>query len=472
MSKEYIEKVFEKFDDHLSIENNKRVIFSGKFGIGKSYFLKEFFEDKKYNDNYIPIFLNPVNYSISSNEDIFELIKFDILYHILDKQLIDFENFSFSTENLLYQYFSNKFLNEFFSTIDLIGETAINQVVPKSYNLLKSLGKLAAKISEVGKRDYEKFKKEIENNSDLEEIGDFFEKELLRKGSHYENNSMTQIIRELVENIKRDSDKEIVLVIDDLDRIDPEHIFRILNILSAQNIEYENKFGFEKIILVCDLKNIKSIYHHFYGNEVDFFGYINKFYSLEVYDYKNTDYLLAFGKDFKIDDSNYYMTPILEFLKFILSEAIANNYITARQLFNNDFSSDNIYRVYNNYTKIVSGRIYYNGTQINDFSQFYIPYSLIQTLLYFFGDEKSLLKFINNLDKYRLIFSKEILVNLLMFSELKKISKSTIFSVQNISLKSNERGDCEFVNSSQIETMNLRSVFADILKIIENIVVK
>jgi hypothetical protein len=69
--------------------------------------------------------------------------------------------------------------------------------------------------------------------------------------------------------------------------MDPEHIFRILNVISAHydsfmledDKEYYNKFGFDKIILVADINNIKSIYEHRFGKNVDFDGYINKFYS-------------------------------------------------------------------------------------------------------------------------------------------------------------------------------------------------
>ncbi len=86
--------------------------------------------------------------------------------------------------------------------------------------------------------------------------------------------------------------KKSVLILDDLERIDPEHIFRILNIFSAHfdlNNETENKFGFDKIILVADYKNIQSIFHHKYGDKTDFSGYIDKFYTSEVFEFKNEE---------------------------------------------------------------------------------------------------------------------------------------------------------------------------------------
>ena len=72
-----IEKTSDRFALHLSVAGNLRIIFSGKYGFGKSYFLENFF--RRYEDKYYTVFLSPVNYVISGNEDIFELIKADIL---------------------------------------------------------------------------------------------------------------------------------------------------------------------------------------------------------------------------------------------------------------------------------------------------------------------------------------------------------------------------------------------------------
>lgn len=370
MSKEYIKNVFQKFDDHVNIENNNRIVFSGKFGIGKSYFLNEFFKDENQNEKYFPIFLNPVNYSIASNEDIFELIKFDILYQILDKEILDFENFDFPKGNLLYQYFSNKFLNDFVSTVDSIGENIIDEVSGKSYTLLKNLGKLISKIQDIGKKDFDKFKKEIEANSDLNVIKDFFNKEEVKFGSIYENNAITQLIFHFVKNVEEKTKKKTVLVIDDLDRIDPEHIFRILNIFSVHDNLGENKFGFEKIVLVCDIKNIESIYHHFYGENVDFYGYINKFYSLDIYEYSNRDYVKWFDKNFTIDS---YRNGNIEFLGYIFSDAIFKNVISARQLFNNDFSRQGVTTLYNKYNE-QNFNVLLNNKYVSIFSLFQSSY--------------------------------------------------------------------------------------------------
>ena len=81
-----IDSIIADFQDFITPDSNKRIIFSGPFGIGKTYFLNKFFNGK--TEEYLPIFLRPVNYSLLSNEDVFKLIKYDILY-----QLIQFKEF-------------------------------------------------------------------------------------------------------------------------------------------------------------------------------------------------------------------------------------------------------------------------------------------------------------------------------------------------------------------------------------------
>ena len=84
-----IEGLFPKFESHLKIKNNTRILFSGKFGIGKTYFLNDFFEIKK--EDYEAFHLFPVNYQITSNENIIEFLKYDILVELLKKIKILFK---------------------------------------------------------------------------------------------------------------------------------------------------------------------------------------------------------------------------------------------------------------------------------------------------------------------------------------------------------------------------------------------
>lgn len=87
------------------------------------------------------------------------------------------------------------------------------------------------------------------------------------------------------------------MLIEDLDRVDPAHLFRILNVLTAhidrnqilvhefESKQFRNKFDFDNIITVFDYLNTKKIYHHFYGTETSFEGYINKFITSNPFEY-------------------------------------------------------------------------------------------------------------------------------------------------------------------------------------------
>jgi len=103
-----IEGLYKRFQEHLSPEENKNIIFTGKYGIGKTFFLKRYFENsqKEYNT----FFISPVNYVVSSNEDIFQLIKADIIKELFIGKFIEFkENANFND----FDYFS-KYINHTF----------------------------------------------------------------------------------------------------------------------------------------------------------------------------------------------------------------------------------------------------------------------------------------------------------------------------------------------------------------------
>ncbi len=261
---------FEQFYNHLTTPNNSRIIFSGKFGIGKTTFLQEFF--KTYNSKYTTIHLYPVNYSISPNEDILGLLKYDIINELINNHPIKTEEFDFNNAEILTEFIKSNydgFLAPIISSIPKIGKLA----APIYTNILKLIPK------------YEEFKKKINSGESIElkKLGELIEK---KNGSFYQNDFYTDFISRKLNEIKEENaNKENVLIIDDLDRIDPEHIFRLFNIFAAHlhNNNETNKFGFDKIIFTCDIDNIESIYRHKYGKNVDFTGYIDKFYSHTVH---------------------------------------------------------------------------------------------------------------------------------------------------------------------------------------------
>ncbi len=154
---------------------------------------------------------------------------------------------------------------------------------------------------------YRKFSTETDAAFDELEIVDEFRKEIEEQmGSIYENNLVTKLIYECVDRLKNEG-KKVVLIIDDLDRIDPEHIFRILNIFSAHfdlQDETTNKFGFDRVVVVGDYGNIKSIFDHRYGVKADFNGYLDKFYSEKIFSYNNEKAIAKFLGDLNFFDSD------------------------------------------------------------------------------------------------------------------------------------------------------------------------
>ncbi len=270
-----VENETERFNNFLNEEGNENIIFSGIFGIGKSYFLNHFFNEKK--EEFIGIYLTPINYSVANNEDIFEYIKVDIMMQLLAKVPCDFEKQEILMSVAAYFYIKNN-PTSFWGRILSTGEQ-----IKFGTNIIDKIIALKKNIDEYAK---------LNSRDEESQVIDFLKSLSLDKGSIYEDDAITQIIRAIISSTKANDNppKQVVLIIDDLDRIDPEHIFRILNILSVHNDfcgTKEQKFGFDKTILVCDIENIRSIYKYKYGIDVDFNGYIDKFYSKEIYNYNN-----------------------------------------------------------------------------------------------------------------------------------------------------------------------------------------
>lgn len=263
-----ISDLYPSFTQHLESENNSRILFSGKFGSGKTYFLNEFFQEKK--DKYEVFYLYPTKYQISSNQNIIELLKYDILLSLIEREDI---LKSLDQEKSIIKFIINNFKKKNFITeaVDIINELAIIKILGKPLKL--------------GINIYDKFKDY--KNADKNELLDFLKK----------NNSETDLISQIITNALvrgyNNNKKKNILVIDDLDRIDPEHIFRILNVFSAHlNFDNENetnKFLFDKVILVADYQNLKSIFHHKYGKNTDAGGYFSKFFSTEIFHFSNEE---------------------------------------------------------------------------------------------------------------------------------------------------------------------------------------
>lgn len=251
-------------------ENESRIIFSAKFGDGKSYFLKEFMKsyDEKKNDYYF-ITLHPVNYVVEENRDVIEYIKRDILFQLIkDNRIYDFKE----GYDKIFDAVCN--VESLFKLADFAASIIPVKGLKEGYKALKAL------VSTIE----EKLKKQ----DVLHVVDDYLNGFYGKLGSISECDAFTYLIQKSLEQMMAKS----VLIIEDLDRIDPAHLFRIMNVLSSQvdnpyysEVPNGNKFGFDKIILVMDYEIARHLFHHFYGKEANYEGYMNKFLNTLPYSY-------------------------------------------------------------------------------------------------------------------------------------------------------------------------------------------
>jgi len=323
-----IETLFPSFKEHLDLNGNNRISFSGKFGIGKTYFLNKFFEKNK--DNYEVFHLFPVNYQISSNENIIDFLKYDILIELMKNEDI-FKKDNKEDIGMI------GYIKENFNTNSFLKNTVANLIDPIP-QIGKILGKPLKTTLEFDKK-FQEFKK-----------GDSGIVEQFLKENNTETDCLSQILKNKIEKLtgENGNKKESVLILDDLERIDPEHIFRVLNIFSAhlnsESEEIPNKFGFDKIVIVGDIQNFKSIFHCRYGEETDFNGYFDKFFSFGIFPFQNEkiieDIIDKIISNFQIaEKDNYYKEAIVTkngyikiILKDILLKALKLKKLNLRQL--------------------------------------------------------------------------------------------------------------------------------------------
>ncbi|WP_313303934.1 P-loop NTPase fold protein [Empedobacter sp.] len=313
------DSIISQFKNHLKEDINERILLSGPFGSGKSTFINEFEEINKKDFFFIKLY--PVNYSVSSNEDIFELIKFDILFELLTKYTaeIQLEKDDYTFWIRSWMFLTNRM--EFF---------------PIFHSLLsmhEKIGKPVADFLSVMKKtisDFKAYSDEIKID-EFQDVSDFMDSIIEKQGSPFEMDSTSKFIFDIISNRLKSDSKKVVLVIDDLDRLDPDHIFRLFNIFSAHthSITGENKFGFDKVVFICDIENIRKIYKHKYGSGVDFEGYIDKFYSTSPFIFDNFIYISdilhnyiekinLFGCDTKILNNDSFKISLKVLLKILL----------------------------------------------------------------------------------------------------------------------------------------------------------
>lgn len=280
-----VDDAMQRFEDHLL--SHDRVVLSAKFGDGKTFFLKKF-KEKCMMDAESPfefITLYPVNYQVLGNKDIFELIKHDVLLQILQAGIIDVK-YEITDRMAFEFYVQNHFCTVGESFFEMLKSCGADDMVTKGFlAAFKSVNWLKSLKDKVGE-----FKKEIDQTAFLDNYLSTFD-----ENSVYENDIITKIIRDNIKAYQEKNGKRVVLVIEDMDRLDPAHLFRIMNVFSAhmdygyrsmQPIDSSlvgNKLGVSNVVFVMHEKNTEALFHHFYGECADYDGYMSKFYNKDIF---------------------------------------------------------------------------------------------------------------------------------------------------------------------------------------------
>ena len=266
--------VSEKVKDFVQyLDSTDRIILSARFGDGKTHLLNALRNNETANKEYEFFTIYPVNFSVAPNEDVFEYIKRDIIVQLNNQGLLN---------NIDLEAIFGSFIDfeDIASVVSFILSLVPGGVV---YN------KFFNQFCKIKKRYKQK-------KHTADKYLSTFTKQ---KGSIYEEDGYTKLIREAIKWMGEDhytgghkwKGKKPVLIIEDLDRLDPKHLFRILNVISAHMEDSHtpdkvgNKFGFHNIVLVMDYDVTKHIFHHFYGSGACYEGYMSKFLSREPFRY-------------------------------------------------------------------------------------------------------------------------------------------------------------------------------------------
>ena len=215
-----------------------------------------------------PTICSPVRYQISENNDIIKLLKYDIMMELYKK----YPSSKKKTGAKLVKKVIRDLLEKRSSVTNLIKVVPlVGRLSAEVVNFTSDIKQIVDKEKQSKGGDFDKLEESIEQELFEEKLSDLLKKEI---------------------STNKDDEKKRVLIIDDLDRLDPGHVFRLLNVFSAvldprDGEDGENKFGFDRIIVVADHNNIKNTFHHIYGVDTSFSGYCDKFFSSKIYRFDN-----------------------------------------------------------------------------------------------------------------------------------------------------------------------------------------
>ena len=333
-----VDSAIQEFREHLKC--HPRSILSARYGDGKSYFIDAFMKDPAVKKEFQILKIYPVNYQVLENRDIFDIIKYDVLLQMGLNDMLDPAQEISSLDAFLFCMKSNG--------LDLL-ESLFNVASSiEGVSTVKAIGKVGKGAVGVIQRIQEAIKDYKEYKRGESSILDKYMGEM-DKTPIYEEDPITKIIQNNLAAWRKkrgNKNKRVVLLFEDMDRIDPAHLFRILNVFSAHmdfsykyainpdDSLYGNKFGVNNVVMVIHYENLESIFHHFYGDNTCFEGYIHKFADKGRFVYS-----------LKVESLKYYYQCLVQLTNLpenIVKEILPNDRIRSRTLRELGNSLDNV----------------------------------------------------------------------------------------------------------------------------------
>ena len=131
----------------------------------------------------------PVNYQVASNEDIFSLIKRDVIYQLLWNEMIS-DDVAISNDIILWFFLQNKGVSLLADLLSNLSTVAI----PNEYKPMVVAGLKSISLFKVIKDKFNKYKSEIDESELLDKFLDEVDSHTV-----YEEDIITAIIKKAIE---------------------------------------------------------------------------------------------------------------------------------------------------------------------------------------------------------------------------------------------------------------------------------
>lgn len=281
---EYGTQYLNAFSEQLKSSNNVLLV-SGRFGSGKTTFLEVFFQRQENRRKYHVIHISPANYMISNNEEIFSFLRKDLIVGLITAidKLENGKGIKDIIKRLTedYKKLGKKILAlPFIAAIAKFGGKATLDKINEINDLIFNTEEQATAENAL------KYLDSVSSNWIFPSLED----EIIRSAVNILQQENSDPLQEEKDSDNNNCEKEVILIIDDIDRLLPDDAFRLINIVTALNDSFhfnsavvqtngegwKDRFGFNKTILVGDLDNLKHSFQHLYGENSDFHGYIGK----------------------------------------------------------------------------------------------------------------------------------------------------------------------------------------------------